>query len=76
MARLEAEVRRQRLIAAGIAARKAGRMTQAAVAVRMGVAQSVVAQTESGRGDIRYSTLDRYITVVTEGRKRLDLVPA
>lgn len=75
-ARLAAEVRRQRLVAAGVASRKSNHMTQAVVAERMGVAQSVVAEIESGRTDIRYSTLDRYVDVVTKGRKRLDLVPA
>ncbi|MBX3030768.1 MAG: helix-turn-helix transcriptional regulator [Chloroflexi bacterium] len=73
--RLAAEVRRQRLIAAGVASRKVNRLTQAAVAERMGVSQSVVAEIESGRTDIRYSTLDRYMEVVTKGRKRIDLVP-
>lgn len=74
--RLAAEVRRQRLIAAGVACRKANRMSQAAAAQGMGVSQSVVAEIESGRTDVRYSTLDRYIEVVTKGRKRIDLVPA
>lgn len=75
-ARLAAEIRRQRLVAAGVASRKASRMTQATVAMKMGVAQSVVAEIESGRTDLRYSTLDRYLDVVTKGRKKLDLVPA
>ncbi|MCZ7536093.1 MAG: helix-turn-helix transcriptional regulator [Acidimicrobiia bacterium] len=55
----EAEIRRQRLIQRLVAERKANGLTQAAVAKAMRVGQSVVAEIESAKGDIRYSTLDR-----------------
>ena len=72
----EAEVRRQRLIAALIAERKANHLTQAQVASEMNVSQSVVAEIESSNADVRYSTPDRYAEAVTKHKKRLDLTPA
>ena len=72
----EAEVRRQRLIAALIAERKANHLTQAQVAAEMNVSQSVVSEIESSKADVRYSTLDRYAEAVTKHKKRLDLTPA
>jgi predicted XRE-type DNA-binding protein len=71
----EAEVRRQRLIAALIAERKANHLTQAQVAAEMNVSQSVVSEIESSKADVRYSTLDRYAGAVTKHQKRLDLTP-
>jgi len=38
-------------------------LTQAAVARTMNVGQSVVAEIESAKADIRFSTLDRYAAV-------------
>lgn len=73
---LAAEVRRLDLIARLVAERKANRLSQAAVAKAMNVSQSVVAEIESARADIRYSTLDRYADAVSVHRLRLDLVPA
>ncbi|NJD28423.1 MAG: helix-turn-helix transcriptional regulator [Chloroflexi bacterium] len=71
---LEAEIRRQRLIQRLVAERKANGLTQAAVAKAMRVGQSVVAEIESAKGDIRYSTLDRYAAAVSHRRVRLELV--
>ena len=73
---LQAEVRRQRLIASLVAERKANNQTQAQVAAEMNVSQSVVAEIESSKADVRYSTLDRYAEAVTKRKKRLDLTPA
>ena len=66
---LQAEVRRQRLIAALIAERKVNHLTQAQVAAEMNVSQSVVAEIESSKADVRYSTLDRYADAVIWGRQ-------
>ena len=71
-----AEIRRQRLIGELVAERKANALTQAAVARAMNVSQSVVAEIESAKADVRYSTLDRYAEAVSKHRKRLDIVPA
>ncbi|MCJ7711092.1 MAG: helix-turn-helix transcriptional regulator [Chloroflexi bacterium] len=71
-----AEIRRQRLIGELVAERKANALTQAAVARAMNVSQSVVAEIESAKADVRYSTLDRYAAAVSKHRKRLDIVPA
>ena len=62
---LQAKIRRQRLIVALIAERKANHLTQAHVAAEMNVSQSVVAEIESSKADVRYSTLDRYAGAVT-----------
>jgi transcriptional regulator with XRE-family HTH domain len=70
------DVRRRDLLRQLIAARKANGLTQGAVATALGVRQSVVAEIESGRTDVRYSTLDRYGDVVSRGRLRLELVAA
>jgi hypothetical protein len=59
-----------------VAERKANHLTQAAVAEAMNVSQSVVAEIESARADVRYSTLDRYAEAVSRNRKRLDVVRA
>jgi ribosome-binding protein aMBF1 (putative translation factor) len=71
---LDAEVRRQRLIGRLVAERKANGLTQAAVAKSMSVGQSVVAEIESAKGDVRLSTLDRYVDSVSRSRLRLQLV--
>jgi predicted transcriptional regulator len=39
----------------------------------MGVTQSVVAEIESTAIDVRYTTLDRYVTAVSRGSARLTL---
>ena len=71
---LGAEVRRQRLIQQLVHERKANGLTQATVAKAMHVGQSVVAEIESAKGDIRFSTLDRYAAAVSGRRLRLELV--
>lgn len=73
---LSAEIRRQRMIGTLVAERKANGLTQVAVAKAMNVRQSVVAEIESARTDVRYSTLDRYTAAVSKGQRRLDIVPA
>ena len=70
---LDAEVRRQRLIAELVEVRKANGLTQAAVARTMNVGQSVVAEIESAKADIRFSTLDRYAAAVSGRALRLEL---
>jgi len=70
---LDAEVRRQRLIGHLVAERKANGLTQAAVAKAMNVGQSVVAEIESAKGDVRLSTLDRYVDAVSRSRLCLQL---
>lgn len=71
---LEAEVRRQRMIQRLVHERKANGLTQAAVARAMNVGQSVVAEIEAAKGDIRFSTLDRYAGAVSRQRVHLELV--
>jgi DNA-binding transcriptional regulator YiaG len=70
---LDAEVRRQRLIRQLVEVRKANGLTQAAVARAMNVGQSVVAEIESAKADIRFSTLDRYADAVSGHTLRLEL---
>jgi predicted transcriptional regulator len=70
---LDAEVRRQRLIAELVEVRKANGLTQAAVARTMNVGQSVVAEIESAKADIRFSTLDRYAAAVSGARSDWNL---
>jgi len=48
-------------------------LTQAAVARTMNVGQSVVAEIESAKADIRFSTLDRYAAAVSGRALRLEL---
>ncbi len=71
---VDAEVRRQRLIRQLVEMRKANGLTQADVAAAMKVGQSVVAEIESSKADVRYSTLDRYADAVSGHRARLELV--
>jgi transcriptional regulator with XRE-family HTH domain len=73
---LQAEIRRQRLIASLIAERKANHLTQAQVAAEMNVSQSVVAEIESSKADVRYSTLDRYAEAVTKQFRRGARMPS
>ena len=71
---LDAETHRQRLIGQLIQVRKDNGLTQAAVAKSMNVGQSVVAEIESAKADIRFSTLDRYAEAVSHRKLRLELV--
>ncbi len=66
--------RRERLIRQLVDLRRSSGVTQAAIAAAMHVGQSTVAEIESGKLDVRYSTLDRYAAAVSAGRLRLDLV--
>ena len=71
---LDAEVRRQRLIQELVEVRKENGLTQATVAELMHVRQSVVAEIESAKADIRFSTLDRYAAAVSRHKLHLELV--
>ncbi len=72
---LDAEVRRQRIVAELVAIRRANGLTQTSVADLMQVRQSVVAEIESAKSDIRFSTLDRYAAAVSRGTIELRLAP-
>src|SRR5438445_13450296 len=61
--------RRQALTADLVARRRALGLSQTEVAARMGTSQSAVARLESGHGDLRLSTLERYAAALG---KRLD----
>ena len=69
----DTEVRRRRLIARLVGLRKSNRLTQVAVAELMNVGQSVIAEIESGRTDVRLSTLERYAHAVSLGQLQLKL---
>jgi transcriptional regulator with XRE-family HTH domain len=56
--------RRQGLVAALVARRRALGLSQTEVAARMGTSQSAVARFESGSGDVRITTLERYAVAV------------
>ncbi|HLI24154.1 MAG TPA: helix-turn-helix transcriptional regulator [Acidimicrobiales bacterium] len=56
--------RRRRLAASLAAARVEQGLSQTEVAARMGTSQSAVARLESGQGDLRLSTLERYAAAV------------
>lgn len=70
----DTEVRRRRLIARLVGLRKSNGLTQSAVAELMSVGQSVIAEIESGRTDVRVSTLERYAHAVSLGQLQLELV--
>jgi transcriptional regulator with XRE-family HTH domain len=72
--RRDTEMNRRRLITRLVALRKSNRLTQADVAGVMRVSQSVVAEIESGRTDVRISTLERYASAVSLGQFKLELV--
>lgn len=61
----EIAVRRRRVIADLVAARRAQGLSQTVVAARMGTSQSVVARLEAGEVDARLSTLHRYADAVS-----------
>ena len=69
----DVEGRRRRLIARLMGLRKSNRLTQVAVAELMGVGQSVIAEIESGRTDVRVSTLERYAHAVSLGQLQLEI---
>lgn len=69
----DVEGRRRRLIARLVGLRKSHGLTQVAVAELMKVGQSVIAEIESGRTDVRVSTLERYAHAVSLGQLQLKL---
>ena len=69
----DTEGRRRRLIARLVGLRKSNGLTQVAVAELMSVGQSVIAEIESGRTDVRVSTLERYAHAVSLGQLQLKL---
>ena len=59
--------RRRRALAETLVARRlAVGMSQTEVAARMGTSQSAVARLESGQGDMRLSSLERYAAAVDQ----------
>jgi len=58
------QARRRRLIAALVARRRRLGLSQTEVAARMGTSQPAVARLESGAGDVRLTTLERYALAV------------
>lgn len=70
---VDTELRRRRLITRLVGLRKSNSLTQAAVAELMSVGQSVIAEIESGRTDVRVSTLERYARAVSLGQLQLEL---
>ena len=70
---LAAETKRLDLIISLVALRKNNGLSQADVARAMGVGQSVVAEIESGQIDVRYTTLDRYVSAVSREKARLTI---
>jgi transcriptional regulator with XRE-family HTH domain len=56
--------RRQRLVAVLVARRRELGLSQTEVAARMGTSQSAVARLESGAGDVRLTTLERYAAAI------------
>ena len=70
----DTEASRRRLITRLVGLRKSNGLTQAAVAELMTVGQSVIAEIESGRTDVRLSTLERYARAVSLGQVQLEVV--
>ena len=61
---------RRRALSAELVQRRLDQgLSQTEVAARMGTSQSAVARVESGRGDVRLSTLERYAAALDQ---RLD----
>ena len=56
--------RRQQLVGALVARRRALGLSQTEVAARMGTSQSSVARIESGAADVRLTTIERYAAAV------------
>jgi predicted transcriptional regulator len=72
---LAAASKRLDLIADLVVLPKKNGLSQADVAHEMGVGQSVVAEIESGQIDVRYTTLDRYVSAVSLEKARLTIGP-
>ena len=70
---LAAETKRVELITSLVVLRKKNGLSQTDVARAMGVGQSVVAEIESGQIDVRYTTLDRYVSAVSREKARLTI---
>ncbi len=70
---LAAETKRLELIDSLVVLRKKNGLSQADVAREMGVGQSVVAEIESGQIDVRYTTLDRYVSAVSRKQAQLTI---
>ncbi len=70
---LAAETKRLELINSLVVLRKKNGLSQADAARAMGVGQSVVAEIESGQIDVRYTTLDRYVSAVSREKARLTI---
>jgi transcriptional regulator with XRE-family HTH domain len=60
----EMAAERARLVRRLAGQRQAAGLSQTDVAARMGTSQSAVARLESGAGDIRASTLERYAAAI------------
>jgi len=58
--------RRQELVDDLAARRRAIGLSQTEVAALMGTSQSAVARLESGRSDVRFSTLERYVAALEQ----------
>lgn len=58
--------RRRELTEALVARRVELGLSQTEVAARMGTSQSAVARFESGHGDVRFSSLERYAAAVEQ----------
>lgn len=58
------EARRRQTIAELAAHRRAVSLSQTDVAARMGTSQSAVARLETGDGDVRATTLERYAAAI------------
>jgi predicted transcriptional regulator len=58
------EVRRRQAIAELAAHRRATGLSQTDIAARMGTSQSAIARLETGDGDVRATTLERYAAAI------------
>jgi predicted transcriptional regulator len=58
------EVRRRQAIAELTAQRRATGLSQTDIAARMGTSQSAIARFETGDGDVRATTLERYAAAI------------
>jgi transcriptional regulator with XRE-family HTH domain len=58
------ETRRRKIIAELAAHRRATGLSQTDTAARMGTSQSAVARLETGDGDVRATTLERYAAAI------------
>lgn len=58
------EVRRRQAIGELAAQRRATGLSQTDIAARMGTSQSAIARLETGDGDVRATTLERYAAAI------------